>query len=82
MPDDTPSNGPTPPIAFMVAGSEMVSFALFGLLVDYLLGTMPGFTIAMTLLGVAAAFFQLTRMAKILAAKKGPKSGPPDGSGS
>jgi F0F1-type ATP synthase assembly protein I len=77
MPDDPPSNGPSIPIGFMVAGSEMVSFTVVGLLLDYALGTMPGFTIGLTLLGLAAAFFHLTRLSKALAAKKPPP--PPDG---
>jgi F0F1-type ATP synthase assembly protein I len=75
MPDDPPSNGPGVPIGFMIAGSEMVSFALLGLLLDYALDTMPGFTIGLTLFGLVAAFFQLTRMAKTLAAKKPSKPG-------
>jgi F0F1-type ATP synthase assembly protein I len=68
------------PVGLMVAGSEMVSFTLLGLLLDYALGTMPGFTIGLTLLGVVAAFFQLTKMAKALAAKKNPPD-PPAGRG-
>lgn len=63
------------PIGLMVAGSEMVSFTLLGLLLDYALGTMPGFTIGLTLLGLAVAFFHLVQMAKVLSAKK---PDPPD----
>ena len=70
MPADQSSNGPNVPIGFMVAGSEMASFTLLGLLIDYLAGTMPGFTIALTLLGLAAAFWHLFRMSKALAARK------------
>ena len=58
------------PIGLMVVGSEMVSFTLLGLLLDYALGTMPGFTIGLTLLGLAVAFFHLVQMTKVLAAKK------------
>src|SRR5262245_47177931 len=61
MPDDSPSNGPNMPIGLLVAGSEMVSFTVVGLLIDYALGTMPGFTIGLTLLGLVAAFVHLTR---------------------
>jgi F0F1-type ATP synthase assembly protein I len=78
MPDDRPSNGPSAPIGFMIAGSEMVSFALLGLLLDYAFDTMPWLTIVLTLLGLVAAFLQLTRMAKALAARKGPGSGSPE----
>jgi len=70
MPADETSNGPSVPIGFMVAGSEMASFTLLGLLIDYLSGTMPGFTIALTLLGLMVAFWHLVRMSKALAAKK------------
>lgn len=67
---DEPSKGPNVPIGFMVAGSEMASFTIFGLLIDYAFGTMPGFTIALTLLGLVAAFFHLKRLAKAIATKK------------
>ena len=74
MPADQPSNGPSVPIGFMVAGSEMASFTLLGLLIDYLAGTMPGFTIGLTLLGVGVAFWHLFKMSQALAAKKQPPS--------
>jgi F0F1-type ATP synthase assembly protein I len=79
MPDDPPSNGPRVPVGLMIAGSEMVSFTLLGLLLDYALDTMPWLTIGLTLLGLVAAFFQLTKLAKALAEKKPPK--PPAGEG-
>ena len=79
MPDDAPSNGPDIPLGYFVAGSEMVSFTVVGLVLDYLLGTLPGFTIGLTLLGVVAAFWHLTQMARALTAKK-PKQSPPEGS--
>ena len=72
MPADEASHGPNVPIGFMVAGSEMASFTLMGLLIDYLAGTMPGFTIGLTLLGLGTAFWHLIRMSKTLAAKKHP----------
>ena len=74
MPDDSPSNGPNMPIGLLVAGTEMASFTVVGLLIDYALGTMPGFTIGLTLLGLVAAFVHLTRLSKTLAAKKSPPS--------
>lgn len=77
MPDDQPSNGPHVPIGFMLAGSEMVAFTVIGLLLDYALGTMPWFTIVLTLLGLAAAFFALVRLSKTLTAKK--QKDPPHG---
>jgi F0F1-type ATP synthase assembly protein I len=79
-PSSNKTNGPSAPIGFMVAGSEMVAFTVLGLILDRAFGTMPAFTIALTLLGVVAAFFQLSRMAKAFAAKKPPK--PDDEGGS
>ena len=70
MPADQPSSGRRMPIGLMVAGSEMVSFTLLGLLLDFSLGTMPGFTIGLTLLGLAVAFFHLVKMSQALVQKK------------
>jgi hypothetical protein len=69
MPADPP-NGRRLPIGLMIAGSEMVSFTVLGLLLDFGLGTMPGFTIGLTLLGLGVAFFHLVKMSQALAAKK------------
>jgi len=83
MPDDRPSNGPRVPIGFLIAGSEMASFAVLGLLIDYGLGTMPGFTIGLTLMGLCVAFYQLVKMSKALAGKKAePPGGTADPAGS
>jgi F0F1-type ATP synthase assembly protein I len=60
----------------MVLGSEMASFTVVGLLVDYALGTMPGFTIGLTLFGFVAAFFQLLRIARRMSEPPGTKPGP------
>lgn len=78
MPADPPSNGPRMSIAFLSIGTEMVSFTLIGLLLDYVFDTMPWCTIGLTLLALPFVFFQLTRMAKVLGAKKGrpPGGGP------
>ncbi|MCE9563718.1 MAG: AtpZ/AtpI family protein [Planctomycetes bacterium] len=73
-----PQNGPSMPLGFLMAGSEMASFAIFGLVLDYFLGTMPGFTIGLTLLGVAVSFFHLIQMAKKVTAKTKPTE-PTDG---
>jgi F0F1-type ATP synthase assembly protein I len=48
-----------------------------GLLLDYLLGTLPGFTIGLTILGVIAAFYQLIQMAKKIAKKTQTPNEPP-----
>ena len=70
MNEDPPVNGPRGPMGLLIVGSEMVSFTLFGLLLDYILGTLPVFTVVFTLLGVAAAFLTLVRMAKALTGTK------------
>ena len=69
------------PIGLMVVGSEMASFTVVGLLLDYVLGTMPGFTIGLTLLGLVVAFYHLVKMSQALARKK-PDSPPDSGAGS
>jgi len=73
------------PLGFLMAGSEMATFAILGLVIDYFLGTMPGFTIGLTLGGLAISFFHLMQMAKKLSAKKKKPPEPPNaasGSGS
>jgi F0F1-type ATP synthase assembly protein I len=72
MPAEEPASERRLPIGLMVVGSEMVSFTVVGLLLDYGLGTMPGFTIGLTLLGLGASFFHLVKMSKALSAKKPP----------
>lgn len=83
MPADPQSSGSRMPIGLMVAGSEMASFTLLGLLLDFSLGTMPGFTIGLTILGLAAAFYHLVKMAKVFAEKKStpPGAQPPTAGG-
>lgn len=76
MADDQPSDGPRLPIHLMVVGSEMVSFTLLGLVLDYFLGTMPGFTVALTLFGVGVAFWHLVQMSKRVAAQATKKKPP------
>jgi hypothetical protein len=79
MPDDPPSNGPNMPLGYFVAGSEMVSFTVVGLALDYVLGSLPGFTIGLTIVGVVVAFWHLVKMSQALAAKK-TKQPPAEGS--
>lgn len=50
------------PVAFGVAGSEMVSFTLVGLAIDWISDSMPWATVSLTILGVMAAMFHLARM--------------------
>jgi F0F1-type ATP synthase assembly protein I len=79
MPDDPSSNGPNIPLGYFVAGSEMASFTVVGLALDFLLGSLPWFTIVLTLTGVVVAFWHLVKMSQALAAKK---SNPPPTEGS
>jgi F0F1-type ATP synthase assembly protein I len=79
MPTDRPP-GRRLPIGLMVVGSEMASFTIVGLLVDFGLGTMPWFTIVLTLLGLAVGFFHLVKMSQALTAKK-PEPPAPGGGG-
>jgi F0F1-type ATP synthase assembly protein I len=76
MPADPPSSGRRLPLSFAIAGSEMASFTILGLLLDFGLSTMPWFTIVLTLAGLALAFFHLVKMSRALAGKK---AEPPDG---
>jgi F0F1-type ATP synthase assembly protein I len=79
MPADQSSSGRSAPIGLMVVGSEMASFTIVGLVLDFAIGTMPGFTVGLTLLGMCLAFFHLVKMSQALSAKKPP---PPSGEGS
>jgi F0F1-type ATP synthase assembly protein I len=81
MPADQPS-GRRLPIGLMVVGSEMASFAILGLLLDFGLGTMPGFTIGLTLLGLVVAFFHLVKMSQALAKQSKPPESPQSDAGS
>jgi F0F1-type ATP synthase assembly protein I len=64
----TPPPTSTPPVSkvgLMVVGSEMAGFTVTGVLLDMLVfGTMPWFTVGLTLLGLFAAFAHLLRMVK------------------
>jgi F0F1-type ATP synthase assembly protein I len=73
MPADQPPPRRNVPLAFFAIGSEMASFTILGLLLDYGLGTMPGFTIGLTLAGLAFAFFMLVKMSRALS--NGTKNG-------
>jgi|GEM_PF-1930016 len=77
MPAGPSSSGRRLPIGLMMVGSEMATFTIVGLVLDYALGTLPGFTIGLTLLGVVVAFFHLVKMAQAMAKKPEPPS-PPD----
>ena len=80
MGTNTPPNRPRSlPMGMMVIGSEMASFTVVGLLLDFALSTMPGFTIGLTLFGLVVAFFHLVKMAQALAKKPAPPDSTPGG---
>ncbi|MCS7022218.1 MAG: AtpZ/AtpI family protein [Gemmataceae bacterium] len=58
------SRGQPASLTLLLAGSEMVSFTLAGLVADYLLGTLPLLTVILTVLGVPAAFWLLYRLSQ------------------
>ena len=64
--DRPPGRRRAGPFGLMVVGSEMASFTIVGLILDFALGTMPWLTIGLTLLGFVAAFMHLVRMAKAM----------------
>jgi len=74
MAADPPPAKPRVATGMMVMGSEMAGFTLLGLVVDYAAGTMPWFTVGLTLLGFVAVFLQLMRFAKSM---NRPKGNPP-----
>lgn len=56
-----PPARPVSPYAFAVLGMEMAGFTVVGVVIDWLAGLLPWFTITLTLLGVVVAFIHLTR---------------------
>ena len=73
MPLDPPRKSRSMPLGLLVVGSEMASFTIVGVLVDTAAGTMPVFTVVLTVLGLAAAFYHLVRMATV--STRPPESG-------
>ena len=71
MPAEPPTDGPRMSIGLMVMGSEMAGFAVLGLLVDLALGTMPGFTIGLTVIGFVVVFYHLMRLSKQMTRRNG-----------
>lgn len=61
---DRPPERRSMPMGLMVVGSEMAGFTVVGILLDYALHTMPGFTVGLTLLGVVVVFVHLARFAR------------------
>ena len=56
---------PTPPaLALAGIGSEMVGSTLAGVLLDWLIGSLPIFTVLLTVTGLAVAMWHLSKWAK------------------
>ena len=56
-----PPARPVSPFAFAVLGMEMVGFTVVGVVIDWLTGLMPWFTVTLTRLGVVVAVLHLAR---------------------
>ena len=69
-----PPGGSRLPLALMGIGSQMAGSTVVGVLLDVAIGSMPAFTIGLTLLGFVLAFVQLVRFTKT---KFGPPQSPP-----
>jgi F0F1-type ATP synthase assembly protein I len=68
---EPPSSGPRMSAGLMMLGSEMAGFTVLGVVLDLALGTMPAFTVGLTLLGCVVVFLHLVRMAKAMARRDG-----------
>ncbi len=64
MPPETPGKQTRPVVALAGIGSEMVGFTLAGVLLDWLIDSLPVFTIALTITGLVVAMWHLMRWAK------------------
>jgi F0F1-type ATP synthase assembly protein I len=71
MAADPPPAGPRIATGLMVMGSEMAGFTMLGVVVDFAVGTMPWFTVGLTLLGFVTVFLHLMRFAKSMSRSKG-----------
>lgn len=64
MPDVVPGKKGNAAVAMAGIGSEMVGFTLTGILLDYLIDSLPVFTVILTLGGLALAMGHLSKWAK------------------
>ncbi|HET6576305.1 MAG TPA: hypothetical protein VFG68_22070 [Fimbriiglobus sp.] len=71
-----PPARPVSPFAFAVLGMEMAGFTVVGVLIDWLTGLMPWFTVVLTLLGAVVAFVHLARAAQSPSPPKSEGDGP------
>ena len=64
MPPESPSKQARPVVALAGIGSEMVGFTVGGVVLDRLIGSLPVFTVTLTVGGLVLAMWQLMRWAK------------------
>ncbi len=64
MPPEPPRKQTRPVVAMAGIGSEMVGFTLAGVFIDWLAGTLPVFTVLLTVTGLAVAMWHLMIWAK------------------
>ena len=64
MPPETGESKSRPVVALAGFGSEMVGFTLLGVFADWLAGSLPIFTVILTLAGMTLAFWHLSKWAK------------------
>ncbi len=64
MPDELPGKKGNTAVAMAGIGSEMVGSTLAGILLDYLIGSLPLFTVLLTVTGLALAMWHLSKWAK------------------
>lgn|GEM_PF-3559039 len=64
MPDKPPGKKGNTAVAMAGIGSEMVGSTLLGVLLDYLIDSMPIFTVLLTVTGLALAMWHLAKWAK------------------
>ena len=64
MPPETPRKPSRPVVMLAGIGTEMVGFTLLGVLADWLAGSLPVFTVLLTIFGLALAMWHLMTWAK------------------
>lgn len=70
-----PRKAPSLGVGFAVIGSELVTFTLMGVGLDYVFGTSPWLVVVFTLLGFVAAIWLTLRLLNAEAAAR--RAGPP-----
>ena len=64
MPPENPGKQARPVVALAGIGSEMIGFTLGGVVLDWLIGSLPVFTVILTVGGLILAMGHLMRWAK------------------